>query len=58
MCNVYDSKVRSMTLPSVAAVGVLAGWNTPRQNENDSVDVAVGHIPTSVSMSRENKWNR
>lgn len=50
--------VQSMTLPSVAAVCVRAGWDTPRQNENDSVDTAVGQTPTSVSMSRECKWNR
>ena len=50
MCRKYTA------LPSLAAVCVLAGWGTPHQNENDSVDTALGHTQTSVSISRESKW--
>lgn len=48
-------EVQTVTLPSVAAVCVVAGGDTPRQNGNDSVDIAEGHIPTSVSISGESE---
>lgn len=52
VCNACT--VTCVTSPSVAADGVLVGERTPRLNGNDSVEKALGHTPTSVSMNK--KW--
>lgn len=48
---------KSMALPSVAAVCASAGWGTPHQNENDSVDKAWGHTQTSASVKDKRRKN-